>query len=186
MAHRSAHRAARPAYRRPPSQLASPPRPQPAAADQARGRAPARSFRPGQPTYVGSLGHRRRSGPATSGVCAGGAAGPAAVLAAHRADAAWPRARWPGRLALAAARRAARAVCRRRGCAAAASRSSSPGGVRGDLAGRAAGVSRRPGTRARCLAARAWRRPHPPLVRAPCPGRCPRPGPGGMRYLAGN
>ena len=26
--------------------------------------------------------------------------------------------------------------------------------------------------------------PHPPLVRAPCPGRCPRPGPGGMRYLA--
>ena len=45
------------------------------------------------------------------------------------------------------------------GCAAAASRSSSPGGVPGDLAGCAAGISRRPGTRARCLAARAWRRP---------------------------
>ena len=73
--------------------------------------------------------------------------------------AAWPRARWPGRLALAVARRAARAVCRRPGCAAAASRSSSPGGVPGDLAGRAAGISRRPGTPARCLAARAWRRP---------------------------
>ena len=24
--------------------------------------------------------------------------------------------------------------------------------------------------------------PHPPLVRAPCPRRCPRPGPGGMRH----
>jgi hypothetical protein len=70
-----------------------------------------------------------------------------------------PRARWPGRLALAVARRAARAVCRRRGCAAAASRSSSPGGVPADLAGCAAGISRRPGTQARCLAARAWRRP---------------------------
>ena len=63
-------------------------------------------------------------------------------------------------------------------------RSSSPGGVPGDLAGCAAGISRRPGTPARCLAARAWRRPHPPLVRAPCPSWCPRPGPGGMRYLA--
>ena len=69
-----------------------------------------------------------------------------------------PRGRWPGRLAPAAARRAARAACRR-GCAAAASRSSSPGGVPADLAGCAAGISRRPGTPARCLAARAWRRP---------------------------
>ena len=44
--------------------------------------------------------------------------------------------------------------------------------------GCAAGISRRPATRARCLAARAWRVPHPPLVRAPSPGRCPRPGSG--------
>ena len=74
----------------------------------------------------GSPGRRRRSGPATSGVCARGAAGPAAVRTAHRAGARrWPRARWPGRLALVVARRAARAVCRRPGCAAAASRSSS-------------------------------------------------------------
>jgi hypothetical protein len=36
--------------------------------------------------------------------------------------------------------------------------SSSPGGVPGDSADCAAGISRRPGT-ARCLAARAWRRP---------------------------
>ena len=108
----------------------------------------------------GSPGRRRRSGPATSGVCARGAAGPAAVRTAHRAGARrWPCARWPGRLALVVARRAARAVCRRPGCAAAASRSSSPGGVPGDLAGCAAGISRRPGTPARCLAARAWRRP---------------------------
>ena len=108
----------------------------------------------------GSPGRRRRSGPATSGVCARGAAGPAAVRTAHRAGARrGPRARWPGRLALVVARRAARAVCRRPGCAAAASRSSSPGGVPGDLAGCAAGISRRPGTPARCLAARAWRRP---------------------------
>jgi hypothetical protein len=71
--------------------------------------------------------------------------------------AARPRARRPVRLALAAARRAARAVCRRPGRAAAASRSSSPGGVPADFAG-CAGISRRPGTRARCLAARAWRR----------------------------
>jgi hypothetical protein len=69
------------------------------------------------------------------------------------------RARWPGRLALTVARRAARAVCRRRGCAAAASRSSSPGGVPADLAGYAAGISRRPRTPARCLVARARRRP---------------------------
>ena len=39
------------------------------------------------------------------------------------------------------------------GCAAAASRSASPGGVPADLAGCAAGISRRPGTPARCLAA---------------------------------
>ena len=45
------------------------------------------------------------------------------------------------------------------GCAAAASRSSSPGGVPGDLAGCVAGISRRAGTRVRCLAARAWHRP---------------------------
>jgi hypothetical protein len=45
------------------------------------------------------------------------------------------------------------------GCAAAASRSSSPGGVPGGLAGCAAGISRSPGTPAGCLAARAWRRP---------------------------
>ena len=70
-----------------------------------------------------------------------------------------PRARWPGHLALAVARRTARAVCRRLGCAAAASRSSSPGSVPGGLAGCAAGTSRRPGTPARCLAARACRRP---------------------------
>ena len=41
------------------------------------------SFRPGQPVYRGRLGHRRRSGPVRSGVCARGAAGPAAVRAAH-------------------------------------------------------------------------------------------------------
>jgi hypothetical protein len=51
------------------------------------------------------------------------------------------------------------AACRRPGCAAAASRSSSPGGVPGDLAGCAAGIRRGPGTPARCLAARACRRP---------------------------
>ena len=63
-----------------------------------------------------SLGHRRRSGPATSGVCARGAARPAAVLAAHRAGARrGPRAQWPGCLALAVARRAARAICGRPG-----------------------------------------------------------------------
>jgi hypothetical protein len=109
---------------------------------------------------VGSPGHRRRGGPARSGVCARGAAGPAASpcrSAGRRA--AWPRARWPGHLALAVARRAARAVCRRPGCAAAGSRSSSPGGVPGDLAGCAAGIRRRPGMPARCLVARAWRRP---------------------------
>ena len=77
------------------------------------------------------------------------------VLPGRQARGVGPRARWPGRLALGVARRAARAVCRRRGCAAAASRSSSPGGVPADLAGCAAGIS-----------------------------RCPRPGPGGMRYLA--
>ena len=41
------------------------------------------------------------------------------------------------------------------GCAVAASRSSSPGAV-----------------------------PHPPVVRAPCLSRCPRPSPGGIRYTA--
>jgi hypothetical protein len=128
---------------------------------------------------VGSPGHRRRSGPATSGVCARGAAGPAAVLAAHRAGARrGPGARWPGRLALAAARRAARAACRRHGCTAAASRSSSPDGVPADLAGYAAGLSRHPGTPARCPAARPGAVPHPPLARAPRPGRCQRPGSG--------
>ena len=93
----------------------------------------------------GRLGRRRRSGPVRSGVCARGAAGPAAVRAAHgpaRVVAPCPVA---GRLALGVARRAARAVCRRPGCAAAASRSSSPGGVPADLAGCAAGISRRPG-----------------------------------------
>ena len=84
--------------------------------------------------------------------------------------AAWPRARWPARLALAAARRAARAVCRRPGCAAAASGSSSPGGVPGDLAGCAAGVSRRPGTSARCLAARGLA---PSRIRRRCAHRIP-------------
>jgi hypothetical protein len=38
-------------------------------------------------------------------------------------------------------------------------RSSPPGGGPADLADCAAGISRRPGTPARCLAARAWRRP---------------------------
>jgi hypothetical protein len=119
------------------------------------------SFRPGQPAY------RRQSwAPAAErsghvrGLCpwccrAGGKSlpltGPAHGVASH--------ARWPGRLALAVARRAARAVCRRRGCAAAASKSSSPGGVPADLAGCAVGISRRPGTPARCHAAWAWRRP---------------------------
>ena len=83
-------------------------------------------------------------------------------LAAHRAGArrgSVPGG--PGRLALAVARRAARAACRRPECAAAASRSSSAGGVPGDWAGCADGIRRRPGMPARCLAARAWRRPAP-------------------------
>ena len=41
-----------------------------------------------------------------------------------------------------------------------------------------------PGTLARCLAAGPGAVPHPPLAHSPCPGRCPRPGPGGMRYTA--
>ena len=118
------------------------------------------SVRPGQPAYRG-----RSWAPATwrtgqvRGLCpwccrAGGS--PCRITGPARA--AWPCARWPGRLALAVARRAAWASCRRPGCAAAVSRSSSPG-VPGDLAGCAAGIRRRPGTPARCLAARAWRRP---------------------------
>ena len=120
------------------------------------------SFRNAQPACRGSPGHRRRSGPATSGACACGAAGPAASPC-----------RSPGRRAAWApcpVARAPRAGCCPaggagclpppwHGCAAAASRSSSPGGVPGDLAGRAADISRRPGTPARCLAARARRRP---------------------------
>ena len=70
-------------WRRPPAPLHA----WPARQYRLRRRGNDLSFRPGQPLTVGSLGHRRRSGPATSGVCARGAAGPAAVLAAHRADA---------------------------------------------------------------------------------------------------
>ncbi len=103
-----------------------------------------------------SPGHRRRSGPATSGVCAR----PTAVLAAHRADA--RRGPVPGGQG--------------------ASRWLLPGGQRG-LSAAAAGARRpdqgqrrlaacpqtwpavppasavAPGTPARCLAARVWRRP---------------------------
>ena len=93
------------------------------------------------------------------GVCVRGAAGPAASPCRSRAGARrGPVPGGPGRLALAVSCRAARAACRRRGCAAATSRSSPPGGVPADLAGCAAGISRRPETPARCLAARAWRR----------------------------
>ena len=112
--------------------------------------------------------------------------GPAASPCRSRAGARrGSRARWPGRLALGVARRAARAVCGRRGCAAAASRSSSPGGVPGDLArlcrrhqpppGDAGQVPRCPG-----LA--------PSRIRRWCAHRVPvdarDPGPGRMRYLA--
>jgi len=118
------------------------------------------------------------------GVCARGAAGPAAVRAAHgpaRGVAPCPVARAP------------RAGC----CLAGGAGCLPPPRVRGGrieviVAGRRA---RRPG--------RLCRRDLPPpgdagpmpgcpglapsrirRWRAPCPGRCPRPGPGGMRYLA--
>ena len=42
----------------------------------------------------------------------------------------------------------------------------------------APGISRRRGRRPDALAARARCRPRPPLARAPCPSRCPRPGSG--------
>ena len=152
------------------------------AGGDARGRpvCPARSA--GLPWPVlGTGGGAARPRP---GPCARGAAGPTAVLAAHGpARGAAPRARRSGRLALAAARRALRAVCRRPGRAAAASRSSSPGGVPADFAG-CAGISRRPGRGPGASLPGPGAVPHPPLVRAPCPDRCPGPGPGGMRYLA--
>ena len=118
------------------------------------------SFRPGQPAYRGAvLGAGDvavQSGPGFVPVVLPGRRQSVPLTGPARGVAPCPVA---GRLALGVARRAARAVCRRPGCAAAASRSSSPGGVPGDLAGCAAGISRRPGTPARCLAARAWRRP---------------------------
>ena len=109
------------------------------------------------------------------------------VRAAHRAGARpGPRARWPGRLALVVARRAARAVCRRPG----------PGARRPHRGHRrlAACPQTWPAMPPASAAARGPRLdaslpgpgavPHPPLVRVPCPSRCPRPGPGGMRYTA--
>jgi hypothetical protein len=121
------------------------------------------SFRPGQLAYRGQswAPAAERSGP-VRGRCrwccrAGGKSVP---LTGRRA--AWaPRARWPGapRAGCCPAGSAGCLPPPRPGCAAAASRSSSPGGVPADLAGCAADISRRPGTPARCLAARAWRRP---------------------------
>jgi hypothetical protein len=110
---------------------------------------------------VGSPGHRRHSGPATSGgLCPWCCRAGGSPCRSPGRRAAWPPVPGgPGRLALAVARRAARAACRRPGCTAAGSRSSSPGGVPGDLAGCAPGVRRRPGMPARCLVARAWSRP---------------------------
>jgi hypothetical protein len=110
---------------------------------------------------VGSLGQRRRSGPATSGVCARGAAGPAQSLpltgpARGVAPVPGSQGASPG---CCPAGSAGPLPPPWPGCAAAASRSASPGGVPADLAGCAAGISRRPGTPARCLAARAWHRP---------------------------
>jgi hypothetical protein len=95
----------------------------------------------------------------------------------------WPRARWPGRLALGVARRAARAVCGRPGCAAAASRSSSPGGVPGDLAAVPLAISRRSDTGQvpRCPGLT------PSRIRRWCAHRVPVDAPTGsgrMRYLA--
>ena len=59
-----------------------------------------------------------------------------------------------------------------------ASRSPSPGGVPRELGRLRRGISRRRGRGPDALAARARCRPRPPLVRAPCPSRCPRPGSG--------
>jgi hypothetical protein len=130
---------------------------------------------------AGSPGRRRRSGPATSGVSARGAAGPAAVLAAHRADARrGPRAQWPGRLALAVARRAARAVCRRPGpCARRPHQGhrrlvACPQTWPTVLPASAAARGRRPDASLPGPAAV----PHPPLVRAPCPQLMPATGSG--------
>ena len=108
----------------------------------------------------GSPGRRRRSGPVRSGVCARGAAGPAAVRAAHRAGA--RRGPVPG------GRGASHWLLPggQRGLSAAA-----PGARRPHQGHRRLAacpetwpavppaISRRPGTPARCLAARAWRRP---------------------------
>ena len=133
---------------------------------------------------VGGLEHRRHSGPATSGVCAVVLPGRRQSLPLTGPTRAGPRARRPGRLALAVARRAARAVCRRPGCAAArieviaTRRRARRLGAAPPASAAARG--RRPGASLPGPGAA----PHPPLVRAPCPGRCPRPGPGGMRYMA--
>ena len=108
-------------------------------------------------------------------------AGPAAALTGSLdRRAAWPpRVRWPGRLTLAAARRAAWTACHRPGPGArrrievAVAWRRAPG-----TRPAAPGHQPPPGTQARCPRRPGRCRPRPPLVRAPCPSRCPRPGSG--------
>jgi hypothetical protein len=119
-------------------------------------------FRPGQPAYCGqSWAAATERSRHVGGLCPWCCRADA-VLAAHRAGARrgppCPVARVP-RPGCCPAGSAGPLPPPWPGCAAAASRSASPGGVPADLAGCAAGISRRPGTPARCLAARAWHRP---------------------------
>ena len=102
---------------------------------------------------AGSLGQRRRSGPATSGSVPVVLPGRGSPCRSPGRRAAWPPcpvARVP-RAGCCPAGSAGPLPPPWPGCAAAASRSASPGGVPADLAGCAAGISRRPGTPARCL-----------------------------------
>ena len=110
-----------------------------------------------------------------------GVAGPMAALTGSLdRRAAWPpRVRWPGRLTLAVARRAAWTACRRPGPGARRRIEVAVAWRRARELGRLRrGISRRRGRGPDALAARARCRPRPPLVRAPCPSRCPRPGSG--------
>jgi hypothetical protein len=109
---------------------------------------------------VDGPGHRRRSGPATSGVCTSVLPGRRQSLPLTGRRAAWPRAAGQGasRWLLSGGQR--RAVCRRPGCAAAAQghRRLAACPETWPTVPPASSV-RRPETLARCLAARAWHRP---------------------------
>ena len=128
----------------------------------------------------GRPGHRRWRGLAGPGLPGRRPPLPAHWTGARRGR---PVCGGQGRLTLAVARRAAWTACRRPGPGARRRIEVAVAWRRARELGRLRrGISRRRGRGPDALAPGPG--PRPPLVRAPCPSRCPRPGPGGMRYRA--